>query len=102
MILSRRVSTIEKSLQLSQEVTTFYWTDLTVVLYWITKPKQWKQCVSHHVSEIRYHSSPEDWNHCPGILNLADMPSRDLRGCQIEDNEVWWRGPSFLELHPSD
>ena len=102
LILTRLVSTIKKSLKLSQEVNTFYWTDSTVVLYWISKPRQWKQYVSHRVSEIRRHSSPDDWNHCPGVLNPADMPSRGLRGCQIEGNEVWWRGPSFLELHPSE
>ena len=102
LILTCLVSTIKKSLKLSQEVTTFYWTHLTVVLYWINKPRQWKQYVSHRVSEIRCHSSPDDWNHCPGVLNPADMPSRGLRGCQIEGNEVWWRGPIFLELHPSE
>ena len=45
---------------------------------------------------------PEEWNHCPGSLNPADMPSRGLTGAELGENKDWWNGPEFLCLPKSE
>ena len=102
VILVRLVSTLKGSLEALPNLATYYWTDSTVVLYWIRNKKSWRQYVSNRVNEIKRYSMPEEWNHCPGLLNPADMPSRGLTGAELGENQVWWNGPEFLFLPKSD
>lgn len=67
-------------------------------LFWIRNDKPWRQYVANRVSEIRQLTSRDDWRHCPGNLNLADLPSRGLTGDQLVKSSLWWEGPSFLRL----
>ena len=60
LILVRLVSTVKKSLDTLPTLTCHYWTDSTVVLYWIKNHKLWRQYVGHRVNEIRRHSLPEE------------------------------------------
>ena len=41
------------------------------------------------------------WQHCPGHLNPADLPSRGSWGKHLVCNVKWWNGPDFLTL-PND
>ena len=72
------------------------------MLHWIRNQRPWRQYVSNRVNEIKRYSTPEEWNHCPGLLNPADMPSRGLTGSELGESKSWWNGPSFLCLHRSD
>ena len=83
-------------------MVTYYWTDSTVVLYWIHNQRPWRQYVSNRVNEIKRYSTPEEWNHCPGLLNPADMPSSGLTGSELSENKSWWNGPELLCLPRSD
>ena len=102
LILIRLVDTLKKSLEFLPSLVTYYWTDSTVVLHWIRNQRPWRQYVSNQVNEIKCYSTPEEWNHCPGLLNPADMPSRGLTGSELGESKSWWNGPSFLCLHRSD
>ena len=102
LILTQLVDTLKKSLESLPSLVTYYWTDSTVVLHWIRNQRPWRQYVSNLVNEIKCYSTPEEWNHCPGLLNPADMPSRALTGSELGESKSWWNGPSFLCLHRSD
>lgn len=55
------------------------YTDSQVALYWIYgRDNEWKPFVQNIVKEIRCRVHPDLWNHCPGVSNPADLPSRSL------------------------
>ena len=92
--LSQLMATIMASLP--EPVPTFYWTDSTATLHWISNQKPWRQYIEHRVSEIRRLSDSQLWHHCPGILNPADVPSRGMNGEKLAACDLWWKGPEFL------
>ena len=65
-------------------------------LCWIKNERIWKQYVRHRVDEIRNLSSKDDWRHCPGKQNSADLPSRGLSAKELSTKAIWWNGPEFL------
>jgi hypothetical protein len=38
----------------------------------------------------------EQWRHCPGVSNPADLPSRGLSFDELVGNTLWFNGPSWL------
>lgn len=46
--------------------------------------------------EIRKLVPAECWKHCPGIDNLADLPSRGMDCLELKGNTLWWNGPTWL------
>ncbi|XP_078374406.1 uncharacterized protein LOC144657946 [Oculina patagonica] len=99
-ILARLMNTVQDSLP--EEIRKFYWTDSKTTLCWITNEKPWKQYVNHRVAEIRRLTSKEEWRHCPGSLNPADLPSRGMTGREMVNCSTWWEGPEFLQLPEND
>lgn len=51
----------------------------------------------HQVEEIRNLTIRSNWKYCPGILNPADLPSRGITASELVNNNLWWKGPSFLQ-----
>lgn len=94
--LSRLVASILTALP--EDVPAFYWTDSTATLHWIRNDRPWKQYIEHRVSEIRQLTVSQQWRHCPGNLNPADIPSRGMNGGKLATSESWWRGPAFLHF----
>ena len=47
-------------------------------LCWIKNERTWKPYVQNRVEKIRQLSHWDTWRHCPGDLNPADIPSRDI------------------------
>jgi len=81
-ILVRLMNTVQNSLP--EEIRKFYWTNSKTALCWITNEKPWKQYVNHRVTETRQLlTTKEEWRHCPGSLNPADVPSRGMSGHKI-------------------
>ncbi|GBM70491.1 hypothetical protein AVEN_49569-1, partial [Araneus ventricosus] len=58
--------------------------------------EEWGVFVMNRVREIRSYSSKNEWNHVPGIMNPADLPSR---GCSVDTliSQMWHDGPSWLK-----
>ena len=52
-------------------------------LCWIRNERPWKQYVQHRVDEIRKLTSKNDWRHCPGKQNPADLPSRGVNAKEL-------------------
>ena len=48
------------------------------------------------MDEIRRLTSKNDWRHCPGKQNPADLPSRGTSAKDLTNNAIWWNGPEFL------
>ena len=103
-LLSDLVNTIRKILNEELKgnvIDTYYWVDSSAVLCWIRNIKHWNQYVRHRVSQILSTSEREQWLHCPGTQNPADLPSRGIY-CHFHDNPLWWEGPEFLKEDPVD
>ena len=43
-------------------------------------------------------TAKDQWYHCPGILNPADLPSRGTTGEELVQNTMWWNSPVFFQL----
>ena len=73
------------------------YTDFIVALYWIQGiDKDWKPFVNNRVTEIRNHVPQENWSHCPGLSNPADLPSRGLTLLELSVSQLWRQGPQWL------
>ena len=81
---------------------TIYWTDSMTTLCWIKNQRVWKSYVQHWVNEIHNLTTKDSWWHCPGHLNLVDLPSRGLTAKALVACKTWWKGPNFLYLHESE
>ena len=73
------------------------WTDSLVSLAWIKNQKQTGvKYVDTRLEKIWTLSSPDDWNHCPGKENPADMSTRPCSMKELLENETWTSGPEWL------
>ena len=82
----------------TQDEQVHCWTDSMCVLYWIHNNRLWKQFVNHRVQEIHKLTDKHIWRHCPGVMNLADLPSRGMNASELTNSRLWWHGPAFLQL----
>lgn len=75
------------------------YTDSTVALHWIKGTgKEWKAFVQNRVQEIRQNTPPDLWNHCPGVTNPADIPSRGMTMLELKASDLWQFGPDWLKI----
>ena len=75
----------------------YYWSDSEIVLFWILGiTKEWKLWVENRVNFIRDNTDINNWNHVPGNLNPADIPTRECLPSDVINNYNWWNGPEFL------
>ena len=105
-LMAKLVSTINSTLQdelgYYKPIKTYYWVDSMATLCWIVNNRHWKQFVRRRVEQILQFSSREDWYFFPGALNPADLPSRGKYGHAYKNNPLWWEGPTFLKLPPTE
>ena len=68
-----------------------------IILYYIrnTLSRFWT-FVANRISEIRKHSTLEQWNHVIGALNPANLVSRQTVFNNASLSE-WFNGPMFLQ-----
>ena len=99
---------VQLYLKLKNEVTyeinsTYFWTDSTIVLGYIqSNSNKFQRFVFNRISFIRSITSPDQWHHVPGRLNVADLCSRGTGVDAFLDNKEWLSGPSFLYNEKSD
>ena len=74
------------------------WSDSLVTLHGIKGfGKDYKQFVGNRVSEIRETTEMQQWRHCPGILNPADIPTSGISASEFANSELWFHGPEFIK-----
>ena len=82
--------------------SVFAWTDSTIVLSWLTgSPRRFKTYVGNRISFIVDQLPPDCWKHVPGTQNPGDCASRGLFPLQLKEYDLWWKGPEWLQLDPS-
>ena len=97
LLCARLIKFVRTSLKLDASVQTFCWTDSTVTLAWINgEPHKWKTFVANRVNEIRQLTNPEQWGHCPGKLNPADLLTRGVTASELTSSECWLHGPTEI------
>ncbi len=80
----------------------FAWTDSTIVLGWLNgNPRRLKTFVGNRISFIMDQIPPCRWYHVSGVDNPADCASRGIFPSQLVTFDLWWRGPTWLLLDPS-
>ena len=80
-----------------------FWTDSSIVLQSIMNDrKHFPLFVSRRLAFTTKHSCTANWNHVSSSLNPADFLSRGARVDHLDKNNIWFRGPDFLEKSPSE
>ena len=80
----------------------FAWTDSTIVLGWLNgNSRRLKTFVGNRISFIMNQIPPSRWSHVSDTDNPADCASRGILPSQLVSFDLWWRGPSWLPLDPS-
>ncbi|XP_071057602.1 uncharacterized protein [Onthophagus taurus] len=101
VLLTRLIKRVQNVLNLS-DCPVHLWTDSTVVLAWIkSHPSRWKDYVRNRVTEIHELVNVQ-WHHVPSGDNPADLVSRGVSVAKLQENSLWWVGPSWLVASPSE
>ena len=97
-ILATLVNTVKNALEAEVEISrTCLWLERKTALWWIANNGEWKQFVRHRVNEIlKVTAKKDEWAHCPGVENPADIGSRGERALKLKESELWWKGPAWL------
>ena len=81
----------------------FAWTDSSIVLGWLSRPSnRWKVFVANWVSSIQGLVPSSQWRHVRTSHNPADYASRGLAPKELLQSRLWWEGPCWLHLSPSE
>ena len=71
-------------------------------LQWIQNKGEWKQFCATRVNEILSMTTKDQWKHCPGEKNTADLESRGVLTTRLKTRKLWWEGPQFLRQPQSE
>ncbi|XP_045534559.1 uncharacterized protein LOC123721125 [Papilio machaon] len=75
----------------------YAWTDSSVVLAWLLgEPNRWKPFVANRVVEILDNINNSQWYHVKSQENPADVASRGCSVDELQNDTLWWNGPSWL------
>ncbi len=88
--------------QLDVKVMTA-WTDSSIVLCWLRKSaSSLKTFVGNRVTQIQNIIPNTKWRHISSSSNPADMLSRGIPADILLESDLWWKGPPWLNLPPSE
>lgn len=96
-LLGAKLGSFVKSACHLERITSFYWTDSTIVLSWLKKePAVLTSFIGTRTSEILELTRGHSWHHVRGDCNPADILSRGGTVSQLCDSPTWWHGPDWL------
>ena len=89
LLLSRLIKSVCSALdsEFKLDDNTVCYTDSRVALWWIRGVnREWKQLVENHVISILSLVLYQHWRHCPGVSNLADIPSKEMSPQELSEH----------------
>ena len=102
LLLSKLIHQTAKDLDVLP-ANIFTWCDSSAVLGWINMaPSRMKTYVANRVSEIIRLVPSEHWRYVATQQNPADLASRGMPISHLLSSNLWWQGPKWLHLPPSD
>lgn len=79
------------------------WTDNAAVLGWLkAMPCRLKTFQANRVAFIQECLSDVTWRYVPTSSNPADLPSRGMTANDLVNSHLWWHGPEWLKLPPTE
>ena len=74
-----------------------------IVLAWILgNPHRFKVYIGNRVTQILDLTPADSWKHVTSEENPADCASRGFFPSELLTHDLWWKGPPWLSLPPSD
>lgn len=96
-VLAKFMETVHNALTEEVEIMgSRRWLDSKTALWWINNKGEWKQFVRQRVNEILRVTRKEDWAHCPGEQNPADIGSRGELASRLKEKRIVVAGSSLL------
>ena len=98
LLLSKLMDSVHVALKPELSISEpVCFTDSKAALFWIQGVShEWKQFVENRVTTIRCIIRPQNWRHCPGKENPADIPSRGMSPSTLVETPTWLNGPDWL------
>ena len=102
VLLSGLVKTVTLPLsELGYDTSITCWNDSMSALGWITNEnKDRGPWVQPRVRKSREQIPAEHWRHVPGVLNPADIATREISPSDMNPDSIWFTGPKFLYENP--
>ncbi|XP_057656782.1 uncharacterized protein LOC130894179 [Diorhabda carinulata] len=99
-LLAKLVNKVTTSLRLDFNSVTL-WSDSTIVLGWIKTPVHLlKPFVRNRIAEIQDLTDISSWRYVPSLENPADILSRGSYPSSLNNSNIWWQGPYWLQESP--
>ncbi|XP_056643939.1 uncharacterized protein LOC130449895 [Diorhabda sublineata] len=99
-LLAKLVNKVTTSLRLDFNSVTL-WSDSTIVLGWIKTPVHLlKPFVRNRIAEIQELTDISSWRYVPSLENPADILSRGSYPSSLNNSNIWWQGPYWLQESP--
>ena len=98
VLLSGLIETVSSPLSdFGYDTSITCWNDNMSAIGWITYAnKDRGPWVQPRARKIREQVPAERWRHVPGILNPADIATREISPPDMHSNSTWFTGPKFL------
>ena len=96
LLAARLIKFVKKTMHLD-DCQLFCYTDSTVTLDWINCDTMKKDVfVGNRVKEIHSLTSKNQWYHCSGLDNPADLITRGVMCDKLIASKAWLHGPTWL------
>ncbi len=102
LLLAKMISHVGKllSIPVSQQ---YAWSDSAITLHWIdTPPHRLHTFVANRVTAINQHLHASHWRYVNTKENPADLLSRGILATYLIASTLWWTGPPWLRLPPTE
>ncbi|XP_055947045.1 uncharacterized protein LOC129980690 [Argiope bruennichi] len=97
VLLSKLMRKVKNALKMDITSVSYY-SDSTIVLSWMRKEsRDLKTFVANRVAIIQESTEMNQWHHVPSEQNPADVISRGLDPTRMQQSDLWWFGPIFLQ-----
>ena len=96
LLCARLIVFVRETLKLPIDVNMTCWTNSMISLSWIrSTPTRWKTFVANRVCEIQSLTCVDQWSHCHGAENPADLVTRGIHAEDLVRSTLWLHGPNF-------